>query len=72
MTSSKSRDKGTLSADHYCPCPVVEFDVILPEATLAYFMAFVAVLLILNMHESTGLWTTLPSIHTHSAVTQWT
>lgn len=55
MTSSKSGDKGTSSADHYCPCPVVEFDVILPEATLVYFMAFVAVLLILNMHESTGL-----------------
>lgn len=56
MTSSKSGDKDTLSADHYCPCPVVEFDVILPEATLAvYFMAFVALLLILNMHESTGL-----------------
>lgn len=53
MTSSESEDHGQLFTDiqHYCLWPVVELDVVLPASTLtAYFMAFMAGLVILNMH----------------------
>lgn len=53
ITSFESEDKGQLLADlhRYYLWPAIELDIILPAATfIAYFMAFIAVLMIFNMH----------------------
>lgn len=52
MASFESEDKDELLADLcYSLWPAGELDAILPAATFtAYFMAFIAVLVILNVH----------------------